>query len=264
MSLQIGRALRTGVETLATRTGVTLLSAYLLVYLVYQLAYNVLMNGFYAWYETQLPGDVTIPSIQPALPVSSTVATVIVGGCLLALTYLTVVMARTFVARADDQIPREFLVAGVGWAVLNVFLGGIAYMLAFTIGLVLLLIPGIIAYVGFVFMLFFVAVEGENFVAGLRHSWNLVRGNFVDVGVLLLVLVGLAGFVGGVFGVLAGLGVTLVGSDVSPMVLVTPIVSLTSVYLLAVLADAFRQLGGPGDRSEGVASDATEGRASPT
>jgi hypothetical protein len=48
MSLQIGAALKSGGYRLASRTGAMLTVCYVVLYAVYQIAYNIALNALYA------------------------------------------------------------------------------------------------------------------------------------------------------------------------------------------------------------------------
>ncbi|MFB6101856.1 MAG: hypothetical protein ABEJ73_04755 [Haloplanus sp.] len=236
MSLRIVDALKTGANRLVSRAGAAVTVGYLLLYAVYQAGYNVLLNALYV----RLGVAATV--VEP-IPLPVPVAAAIVAGCLFGLTYVSVVAIRTFVAGERDAIPRSFLTDGVGWAVLNLFVGGVVTMLLFAVGFVLLVVPGLFLLVSFAFMAMYVAVDGENFVTGLRRSWGLARGDRLRIFGLVAVVALLGFAVGAGFGVLSTVA-TLAGVEAVIPLAIALVTAPVTMYNLAVLAAAFEQLRG--------------------
>jgi len=110
------------------------------------------------------------------------------------------------------------------------------------VGSVFFVIPGIIAYVAFIFMIMYVTVEDRNFVAGFRDSWNLTRGHWLRLfGLLLLVVAGI-GLISGVLTAMTSLVVGAVAGEATG-ILLSGVVGLPfSLLILAILAEAFTQL----------------------
>jgi len=99
-------------------------------------------------------------------------------------------------------------------------------------------------------MLVYIAVEDENFVAALRDSWTLTRGNWLPLFVLLLIVFAGLGLVPGI---LAALVSFIVGAYAGPAVstLVSGLITLPfSLFVLGILAEAFVQLRGEEAPSE--------------
>ena len=239
MSLSIGTALRGGVGRVVSRTGAILLAIYVPAMALYQLSINGLLGAVMARY---LPANGPTTDVGVTYPAPTAVYAAVVLALVVGMAAFTVVAVRTFVAGATDRIPRAFYTRRLPWATANLLVGGLAFGLLVLLGSILLLLPGIVAYVGLIFTTMYVAVDDEHFVAALRHSWRLARPEFVRVFVLVFVLVVGMGVVGGVLGFALSLGTLLVGLDgwsgVATSVLVTPL----SLLVLAVLSAAFAQL----------------------
>jgi len=237
MSLQIAAALRGGFDRLISRTGGILLLAYALIYVVYQASFNGIIVGVYEEYGIETAG-----TLQPALGGPLWLQSGAVLACLLALSYLSIVAVRTFVAEARDSFPDDALTGGIVWALVNLAVGGIVYSILYTVGLVLLVIPGLFALVSFVFMPIYVAAEGDNFVDALGNSWGLATGNRLEIFALLLVLMA----VGGLFGGIVGFGSAMIAVTGGPQgifgVLLAVMIAPISLYGLAVTTDAYTQL----------------------
>jgi hypothetical protein len=250
MSLQLGRALKRGAGLLVSRAGAVVLAAYAATMLVYQLSFNTLLQPLLA--------GVTPSGVEPAatpglvtLPIPGVVAGGLVALALLAAAVISVVAIRTFVAGERARVPRRFLTERMPFAVANVVVGGIAFALVVALGTLLLVVPGIVAYVGLLFMIQFVAVENVNFVTAMRRSWRLTKGNWIRLFVLVAVLV--AAIFVATFAVTFGLGVVLpAGSGGIAGIVVAMVNVVATLYLLAVLSDAFVQLRDGTDPSRGT------------
>ena len=237
MPLQIGAALKSGGYRLASRTGALLTVSYVVLYAAYQTGYNVALNALYA--RLGVDAALAVPFTLP-----TPVAGAVVAVCLLALSYLSVVAIRTFVAGERDTVPGEFYTEGVVWAVPNLFVGGLVTMVLMTIGFALLFVPGVFLLVSFVFMPMYVAVEGDNFVTALRRSWVLARGDRWSILGLGLVVVAIGGAAGVVFGVV-NVAATFAGYQAVVPLVAALVVSPVTMYNLATVAAAFEQLDAP-------------------
>ena len=110
------------------------------------------------------------------------------------------------------------------------------------IGSILLIIPGIIAYVAFIFVFLYVAVDDENVIAALSDSWGLTRGSWIRLFVLLFIVFVGVGVISGLFTVISA---AIVGAGSGPAVstFVSGVITLPfSLLTLGILADAFTQL----------------------
>ncbi|WP_372909643.1 glycerophosphoryl diester phosphodiesterase membrane domain-containing protein [Salinigranum sp.] len=255
MSLQLGPALRRGAGHLLSRAGLAVLAAYTVVMLVYQLSFNTLLRSLVTGLLPPGAPAGTVPNLV-TLPVPDAVAGVLVVVALLAAATVTVVAVRTFVAGERERVPRRFLTDRMVFAVANVAVGGIAFGLVVFLGTLLLVVPGVVAYVGLLFMLQYVAAEDENFVTAMRRSWRLTKGNRIRLFLLVLVLLGVVFVVTFLVNVVLGtaLGVAF-GAGTSGLVslAVGTVNVVSTLYLLAVLSDAFVQLrDGPGPESRGT------------
>jgi hypothetical protein len=238
MSLQIGAALKRGAGLLGSRAGVVVLAAYAAVMLVYQVSFNTVL-------ATLLAGVAAGTGVDPAaglvtLPVSVPVAAVVAVAALLAATVVSVVAVRTFVAGERSGVPRRALTDGTAFAVANVLVGGVVFGLVVLVGLVLFVVPGIVAYVGLLFMLHYVAVENDNFVTAMRRSWRLTSGDRIRLFLLVVVLLAVVFLVSVVANAAFGLALSPAGGVAGLLVALVNVVS--TLYLLAVLSDAFVQL----------------------
>lgn len=236
VALNITRSLTGGLRRTATKNGLLLIVAYALLGIAWQVTVSSL---FVQWLSSVVPASTTagygMLTVDAPVPLLAVVGLVL----LLALNYLSIVAIRVFVGGYNRSVPREVLTRNVPLAVANTIVGGLVFGLLLFAGS-LLVIPGIVVYLGFVFMTVFIAVEDENFLAALRHSWRLTRGNWLRLFFLFA----------GLFAVLFALslvltfGSMLVGSTAVTTILTTVAFLPLSMVLLGVLAEAFVQLQG--------------------
>lgn len=237
MSLNIGSSLTGGVRRVASRNGVLLALAYVVVGLVWQVTFYSAIGAWATQANVPMEG-MALPSVAAPIAVLAGVALV----SLLALQYLTIVAIRTFVGGHARSIPSEYYRRNVAVVLINSVLGGIVYGFLVFIGSLLFLVPGVIAYVAFTFVLIYVAVEDENFVAALRDSWTLTRGNWLRLFVLLVIAFVAISVVGGVLSVVARLYVAAVAGQAVGIVVSGLITLPFSLFTLGILAEAFTQL----------------------
>lgn len=237
MALNIGSSLTGGFSRVANRNGAVLTLAYVVLGLVWQVAFY---SAFVTWLHGTNPemANVPLPTVDIPLAVSALVAIV----ALLLLQVAAIVSIRTFVGGHTDKIPSEYYTRNILLVLANAIVGSLAYGLLVFLGSLLLIIPGIIAYVAFLFMLLYIAVEDQSFVAALRDSWTLTRGNWLPLfGLLLIIFLGLTL----VPGILAALVSLVVGAYAGPAIstLVSGVITLPfSLLVLGILAEAFIQL----------------------
>ena len=234
MALQIGSTLEEAGYRLFSRTGAILLAALLALLMSLQALVNTILATTY----TRL-GYGEIAAVLPLtldIPLSVAGAGIAVG--FVVSLYLTIVSFRTFAGDARDSFPAGAFTRNVPLAMVNVFVGGIVYGLLVFFGSLLLLIPGIFAYVAFIFTVPYVIVDDRNFVAALKESYRLTEGDRVGMFVLLFIVVAVGALLGGVVGLVGALALPQPASQL-PTVVIQPLVSL---YSTAVIAVAFEQL----------------------
>jgi hypothetical protein len=234
MSLHISSVLRASGRKLFSRTGAILLLAYMaFTGAVIPLSNTMMARIYEQGGFTEATG--AIPLVLD-LPLSVAVGGYFVG--LLIGLYLSIVAIRTFVSGDGSSFPSGAFTRNVPFALVNVAVGGFVYFLLITVGFVLLFIPGLIAYVAFLFMMPYIVVEDRNFVDGLRSSYRLSKGNWLMLGVLLLVVIGFGAVIGFVGGLTSGLLLPPAFGQLLLVIIQAPV----SLISLAVIAVAFNQL----------------------
>jgi hypothetical protein len=240
MSIEVGDVVRRGYERTVARNGL-LLAAILFVV-------SVLDAMFSAGLERQVmpPGGVDAPApvsdvVTGAPPISLELPPALAGGLSLLLGLFSVVVTigaiRTFVTDETETLPREHFTEDLLWTALNLIVGSIVFGIVVAVGFVFLVIPGLFLLVSLFFWEVFVAVEGDNFVEGFRHSWALTGGRRLRVFALGVVVVLVAVVVSIAFGLpgvflprTLGFLVEQVGS------------ALLGVFVLATIAETYNRL----------------------
>jgi hypothetical protein len=90
------------------------------------------------------------------------------------------------VASGGDGELYDALIIGIK-KLFPVFLAAILYSLAVSIGFVLLVIPGLIIMITLLFFQVLIVVDGEGVIASLKHSHNLVWGNYWRTTAVILI-----------------------------------------------------------------------------
>ncbi|VTT88244.1 unknown [Halorubrum sp. DM2] len=232
MSLQIGATIANGLRRVANRNGLLLVLASVVLGTAWQVAFN---SAAAAALPPEIAGELA-PAIDGPFPVLVALAV----ATFLLLPVLSIAAVRTFVAGETDRIPREFFTRRMVWVVANLAVGGLAFSALLMVGTLLLVIPGIVVYVSLLFMTVFVAVEDENFVAAMRDSWRLTRGNWLRLFGLLLVVI--VPFTVVISVLSAGLAIAFGPASAVPTLATVTLSMPFSIVILGVLAEAFLRL----------------------
>lgn len=255
MSLDVGDALREGASRTTAANGLLLMTGFAAV----AVASLVAQHSYLSWAieeglltpeVRELMGQNPAP-MAVGVPVAAALG--LWAGTAIVAEGLRIVAIRTFVSRYTDRIPAVLVTRRLGWAVLNGFVGTVLVNLLIVLGSVLFVVPGVFLALSLFFVRQEIAVEDVNFVEAMANSWDLARGNRVELAVLAVVWITLAvglWIVGGVIGVALS-GAPAVAAAIS-VVLGAPL----TVFGVAVGARAYVQL--TDGRDEPVADDGTE------
>lgn len=264
MTIDIAGALERGFDRVTTRTGGTFVAAFAILGVVVGLVWETVLGRFVA-------GDAFFAFVPPAIAAEFREAWAsydvlldlpvpVEGllGVLLALWLCRLVLRigaiRWFVGDATRSLSADLFTRRLGWTVLNLIAGTILYGLAVTVGLVLLVLPGIYLAVTLFFFNYEVVVEGENAVDALANSYSLTAGNRLQLLLLGVLFVAL-----GLVVSLAG-SPTLVPGRLLPVVLGAAVTAAFGVYGVATAADAYRQLTTEEEIDEPVEDELAAGR----
>ena len=127
-------------------------------------------------------GEITVPTTSPSF--GRTVLLLFIGGLIAALAtqVLTGAIARAAAGSLVGETLTVISAFEYGLARLwSILLVGLLVALAVVVGLILLVIPGIIAAVMFSVSLPALVVEGKRGTEAMRRSWDLVSGYFWHV-----------------------------------------------------------------------------------
>lgn len=234
MSLDIGEALKQGFNRTLERNGLMFVAVFFLVGLLNVMLANTVLMEFIP--QMMGPGMTYTPPAL-TLPISAGVAGVLWLGVWLASTVVGITAMRTFVSSETETIPGEYYRRNMGMAVLNLFVGGIVFGIVVGAGFLLFVIPGVFLLVSMLFWSIYVAVEDQNFIEGMKNSWDLTKGSRLRV-FLLLLGVGVAAFV---TSIAFNLPSAVLGSTVGNLVVQLGS-GFISVFSAATLAQAYNQL----------------------
>lgn len=249
MSLDVGLAIREGVERLTTPMGQRIVVLFLAIRFASTVVSHTLTAANRAMIEEMPAGAPPVdigPQATPlALPVPLPVALFIAVGVALGAEAAHIAAIRFVAADEPGSVGPAALSRRLGWATLHGFVAGIVVTLLTAVGLLLLVVPGVFLAVTFLFVRQEIAVRDASAVDALADSWSLTGGNRIEVLLILLVLLALA--------VVAALPSVILG-DVSPTAtaLVGIVLStLTTVFGLAIVSRAYAHL--DADRAERLA-----------
>lgn len=269
MELDIGEALRDGIDRVTERNGLLLVGAFVLAGIASTVVTQTLtahVVDVAAEFARQ-QGEPFDPSQAGPTPLAVSLplwlTLILALGLALLVEALHIVAIRTFVSNERRTLPPEFLRRRIAWTTTNGFLGGIVVIVLLILPLAIasvisavtrvvvgeaasllvlavgLLIGGIITiflFVSFFFVRQEIAVEDVNFVDAMAESWSLTEGNRVEVFVLGLVL----GFVEVVAGVPS---LAQQAADPAAVVVVATVFSsVAGVFVIGVATRAYAQM----------------------
>lgn len=244
MSLDVSGVLRDGLDRATTPVG-----GWLLVGLfVTRLASTIVIDSrlpVLARQTNELAGErVLEPTTGPfaidAPPVAFAFLSVLAA---LVTASLVAVGFRAFTGDRPGRFPADAW-NGLAWVTLNVLVAQIVVGLLFLVGFSLLVLPGIVVAVAFVFVPTAIAVDGHNVLRAMLESWRRSRGERLRVFLVLagIVVIGLAVSLGGVAVAIVLLGTGL-AVDLVSLLLGTAI----AVYAMGTIGSAFDRLGSVDD-----------------
>lgn len=247
MSVDIGGAMERGFDRVTTREGATFVAALAVVGITVGLVWESIIGtlatdveAYFPFLPPEAAAELrnTWADYEVLLDVGLSVQALLGLVVLLWLLRLLVRIGavRWFVGDGTGQIEGALFTRRLGWTVVNVVAGGILYIAAVAVGLLLLVVPGIFLAVALFFYNYEVIVEGENFVDALANSYALTAGDRLELFLL--------GLVFALLGVVVGLAGTpsLLPGRLLPAVVGAAVSSAFGVYALATAADAYRQL----------------------
>jgi hypothetical protein len=235
MALQLGRMFSDGIRRVLTRTGGILLVGLLTIQLLIQVSINTAAVAVVPpEAASELEGTVGL-----TLPFSGTVGTVLFLGTFVLSTVYFVVLARALTRPVAElsTFPAELYTRRIGRATLSMLVGGIIVAVSVTIGLSLLILPGVFLAACFLFFIFIVSVEDRGFIDALKRSWALSKGNRLKLSVVVI----LSGVIGAVTGV-AGTVLDLAGTPIVADLVSNTISSVLFVFLYGIMAAAYLQV----------------------
>ncbi|MFC6734027.1 MULTISPECIES: hypothetical protein [unclassified Haladaptatus] len=237
MSLDIGFTLENGLKRVVTKYGLAIAGVYALAGIVYQFLFNSLMVQVFS-------GELGA-AFRESYPTFDAPVSLLVAGNLLALllfSYLGIVTIRIVVSGKGTTIPEGTFSRRIGWVLANTLVGGIVYSIIVGIASIFLLVPGIIAYVAFLLMPVLIAVEDQSFVAALKKSWKLTRGNWLRIFVVLLIAIVALSIISGVLSFVVALVAEAAGYPTVGAVVGSIFATPLSLVVLGFLGAIYDQL----------------------
>lgn len=246
MSLDVARALREGLDRLASRNGVLFVGIFLLVSLLGNVALDSAALALETL-STELAAETGQPQPDPipeeATPLGfelpGSVITLLVLVWLLAWAATSIVAVRVMATDHTNEIPDDLLSRRLTLATINEIFARIVVLVLVSIGLLAFLLPGIFLAICFYFVRPLIAIEDRNAIDAMVESWRLSKGNRFAILVLLIgaVVIYAAISIAGTLGALALSALSAAGIVVS-----VTFAAVANVFWLAVSARAYAQL----------------------
>jgi hypothetical protein len=236
MSLDIGEALKEGTGNLFNRNGLIIIALIFASSILSAIGSQTMVDALTEGSQ-QLTANANPLSLGLSAPVGGLIslAAIIIG------VVVAIAATRTFVSGETHEIPKEYFRRNILFAILNLMIGGLALAIIVTLGLIFLIIPGVFLYVSLYFWSLFVIVEDQNFIEAFKSTWNLTKGNKWNIFGLIAIVFLIVFIINATVGFAVGIA-QILGFGAALQVFSTLVTSLTTVFTLAVGAQAFNQL----------------------
>jgi hypothetical protein len=244
MSLQIGAALRNGLDDLASGRGLLFVAVFVVVSLlnaVFTQSASVVfsetvLSSVPSDQQAQAPAQQAAEASPFALDIPLGVAVLGILALFLLTEVLRIVAIRSFASADPDPLPAD-ATRNLGSVAVTAIVAGIVVAVTVVLGLVLFVIPGLLLVVLFTFVRQEIALNDSGVRAALKNSVSLVSDNAVPTAALVLLL-----FVLGI-----AVSTPLQFAPVALPPLLTTVVStvlgqIVAVYGIAVFTDAYQQI----------------------
>lgn len=235
MALHLRSAISDGIKRALTRTGGILLVVLLAIQLLVQSSINTAVVEF----MPAGPAEELDAMVGLTLPVSGSVAGLLVVAALILSSVYFVVLARALTRprAALSTLPSTLYTRRMGRATLSIIVGGFVISVSVVLGFILFILPGLFLSICFLFFIFGVSVEDRGVLSSLKRSWALSRGNRLKLAVLVL-LAGVIGLLVGIVGSLFDLANSPVVAELSSNILS----SALFIFLYGMIASAYVQI----------------------
>lgn len=253
MPLDVARALKEGLDRLASHNGALFVGVFLLVSLLGNVALDSAVLALEAL-SAELAADIGEPQPESlsegATPLGfelpGAVITILVLIWLLAWAAMSIITVRVMATEHTDEIPDELLSRRLTLATVNEIVARIVVLTLVGIGLLLFFLPGIFLAICFYFVRPLIAIEDRNAIDAMAESWRVSKGDRFAIFALLLgaVLIYVAISIVGTLG-----GIVLSSLPVAGIVVSIAFAAIANVFWLAVSARAFVQLHEPAEGS---------------
>ncbi|MFC7078237.1 hypothetical protein [Haloarcula halophila] len=244
MSLNIGKALQDGFDRTVTRNGLLLIGVFVAFGALNTVISQSVSLGVQQWFQ-----GISAQAVQQssfggfgaaqtvlAVPLPLPVVLLLALGTALLAEALRIVGIRAFAAEQTRSPTDPTLRNGLPLAMLNGAVGGTIATVLTYLGTALLILPGVFVALSFFFVRQEIALQNKNFVAALRDSWELSRGERLELfglGALVFVVSVLASSPATVLFFLSPLPALALGMITT---------GITTVFGIAVATCAYQQL----------------------
>lgn len=119
----------------------------------------------------------------------------LLGVVFVVFSYLSYLFVYTALARALDSDDKNDDISSyfnkMFFPVIYLFLGSLMYIVGVGIGSILLLVPGVLFAIAFIFYLFPITLESKNPGKAFNESLELAKGNFLGIFFFMLIFLGI-------------------------------------------------------------------------
>lgn len=239
MSIDVGRALREGADDLLSARGAALYVLFAVFAVASLPVHQTLIEQLYEWIM-QVPGvspdQLVVPPTPLALGVDLSVLVAALAVIFVVSEMLRLVAVRSFASESPGAIPTGDVTENFGRTFLVLLLASVLVQALVFGGVVLFVVPGLIAAVLVVFFRQAVLLDDDGVLGALQTSVSTVVDNVLEVVAILVTLI-VVGFVVGIP------MIVLPPESVARSIVGAFLGAVPTVYGVAVVTAAYLQIG---------------------
>lgn len=246
MSLDVARALKEGLDRLASRNGALFVGIFLLVSLLGNvaldsaaLALETLSTELATETDQSQPNPLPEEAIPLGFELPGSVITLLLLVWLLAWAAMSVIAVRVMATDHTKKIPDDLLSRRLTLATVNEIFARIVVLALITVGFVLFIVPGLFLAICFYFVRPLIAIEDRNAIDAMVESWRLSKGDRFAILILLIGAVVIYAAIS-IMGTLSAVALSVV--PIVGVVVSITFAAIANVFWLAVSARAYVQL----------------------
>ncbi len=241
MALDVWKVIEKGFKKTFRNTGTTLIGIFFLIDLIGHIS-GTSFRQYLIDAELIPVAEGASQSLQFAWIGSPIISGVLMLAVIFASLITVIVTIRVFLKDKKNSIPPSFYKENIFSPAVNLIIGGILYSILITIGIILLILPGVYLILALFFWTVIVLDKNVGFFKAMKKSWKITKGTKTKFSIfLLLIVLALISFIVPL-GVGFLVGIVGISETFGSLVVEIIVSSLLTVFQLGVVVEAYKKV----------------------